>query len=81
MQVHLSVFDKFSRPTEPAEVDASLTLPGRSIGPLPLTLTKAGKGQRIASVAVPVLGEWTMTVVVRTTAIDEYFATVVLPIH
>ena len=81
MQVHLSVFDKFSRPTEPAEVDASLTLPGRSIGPLPLTLTKAGKGQRIASLAVPVLGEWTMTVVVRTTAIDEYFATVVLPIH
>jgi copper transport protein len=81
MQVQLYVFDKLSRPTEPAEVSASLTLPGQSIGPLPLTLTRAGKGHRIASVAVPILGDWTMTVLVRTTAIDEYTATIVLPIH
>lgn len=81
MLVHLDVFGKGGLPTEPAAVQASLSLPSQRIGPLSLTLTRAGKGRRAADVAVPVVGTWTLSVVVRTTAIDEFTQYVSIPIH
>jgi copper transport protein len=81
MQVHLYLFDHRQRPTEPKAVTATLSLPSQSIGPLPLTLTKAGRGHRIADVAVPVAGDWTLTLDVRTSPIDEHTQTITLPIR
>jgi copper transport protein len=81
MQLHLYVFDHRDRPVEPKEVSASVSLKEENIGPLALSLSKAGRGHRIADVAVPVAGEWTLDVDVRTSAIDEYSKTVTLPIR
>jgi copper transport protein len=81
MEVRLDVLGRTGQPTEPAEVQASVSLPSQSVGPIPLRLTKVGAGHRIADLAVPIAGTWRLAVVVRTTAIDEYVKTVDLPIH
>jgi copper transport protein len=81
MQVHLYLFDRRDRPTEPRQVTASVSLPSQHIGPLPLRLSKVGRGHRIADVAVPVAGDWSLAVVVRTSAIDEYTRSLTLPIR
>jgi copper transport protein len=81
MQVHLAMFGSAQVPTEPAAVRATISLPSENIGPLPLKLTTAGRGHRTADIAVPVVGTWTLAVVVRTSPIDEFSKTVSLPIH
>jgi copper transport protein len=58
-----------------------VSLPSQQIGPLDVPLEKVGKGHRTAVVAVPVAGNWTLSVLVRTSAIDEYTKTVTLPIR
>jgi copper transport protein len=81
MQLHLYLFDRHQRPTEPKAVSASVSLPSHHIGPLPLELQRVGRGHRIADVAVPVAGDWTLAVDIRTSPIDEYTETVTLPIR
>ncbi|GAB4010843.1 copper resistance CopC/CopD family protein [Nocardioides ultimimeridianus] len=81
MRLDLVVLDASERPTSPAEVDAAVSLPGRDLGPLTITLHRAGIGHMTGTVAVPVVGSWTLSVTVRTTAIDEYTATTPLPIR
>ena len=76
----LDVTDAAGRPTEPREVDASLTLPASKIGPLPITLTAAGHGHRTGIVSVPISGAWQLAVTVRTSAIDEATAYLDVPI-
>jgi copper transport protein len=80
LRVTLDVTDRAGRPTEPPEVDASLTLASSQIGPLPIALTSTGRGQRTGVVSVPVSGDWQLAVTVRTTAIDEATAYVEVPI-
>jgi copper transport protein len=58
-----------------------VSLPSAQIGPLPVRLDKVGRGHRIADLAVPVAGDWSMAVDVRTSAIDEYTKSVTLPIR
>jgi len=76
----LDVTDSSGHPTEPREVDASLTLPASKIGPLPITLTAVGQGHRTGRVSVPIAGAWQLAVTVRTSAIDEATAYVDVPI-
>jgi copper transport protein len=71
VRVTLEVTDAAGRPTEPKEVDASLTLTSQQIGPLPITLSVTGRGTRTGHVSVPVPGDWRLAVTVRTSAIDE----------
>lgn len=81
MAVQLAVVDAHGDPVEPAELDASVSLPSQQLGPLPITLTTTARGHRSATVSVPVAGDWTLTVTLRTTAIDEDTRTVAFPIH
>jgi copper transport protein len=81
MDLHLYLFGKNQRPTNPPEVDATVTLADQVLGPLPITLSKAGPGHLVGSVAVPIKGTWTLTITVRTSAIDEYVVTTALPIR
>jgi copper transport protein len=71
MQLHLYLFGADQQPTDPKEVDASVSLPAKSIGPLPVALSVAGPGHRTGTIAVPMTGSWQLAVTVRTTAVDE----------
>ena len=81
MQLHVYVFDKAGRPSDPKEIGAAVSLPSKQLGPLPVTLSVAGTGHRIGTVAVPVAGAWRLAITVRTTAIDEATGYVTLPVR
>jgi copper transport protein len=71
-QVVLNVRDGRGINQDVPEVRAQLQLPTAGIDPLPVPLTRTGPGQFVAdSVAVPVPGNWTLNVHVRTTEFDE----------
>ena len=58
------------------EVRASLTQPAHGIADLPVRLSIAGAGHFISlGLNIPVPGRWTLNLVVRTSAFDEYQAT------
>jgi copper transport protein len=80
VEVALAVTDPSGRPTEPKEIDASLTLTEDKIGPLPITLQSTGEGTRTGQVTVPLPGTWRLAVTVRTSAIDEATAYVDVPV-
>ncbi len=81
VELHLAVTDAAGKPTEPKEIDASLTLTAEKIGPLPVALEKMGPGRRMGHVAVPVPGTWQLAVTVRTSAIDEVTRYLDVPIE
>ncbi len=80
VEVILGVTDAAGRPTEPKEIDASLTLTADKIGPLPVMLHSTGRAQHTGQVSVPLPGTWRLAVTVRTSAIDEATAYVDVPI-
>ncbi|GAB2990982.1 copper resistance CopC/CopD family protein [Nocardioides montaniterrae] len=81
LDLDLRLLDADRRPTDPPEVDVTVSLPGRSLGPLPVSMHRVARGHLVGSVAVPVVGTWTLAVDVRTSAIDEHTATTDLPIR
>lgn len=81
VNVHLYVFDKSLRPTDPPEVTAEASLPHHAIGPLPLKLYHVDVGHDVAKLSVPVAGDWALTVRVRVSDFDEYSKVVALPIR
>jgi copper transport protein len=71
-EIHISVLDTKQTPKDVPEVRAELRLPARSVGPLPVTLEYGGQGHYIASDAVLSMpGEWDLTVIVRTSEVDQ----------
>ena len=80
-ELHLYVFGSDGQPTEPKELRATVSLPSKSVGPLPVTLTVAGPGHRQGLVGVPMVGTWQLAVTVRTTDFDENTGYVDLPVH
>jgi copper transport protein len=81
MELHLVFFGPSGTPTSPEEVTATLRLPDQDLGPLPVTLQGMGVGQEMGTIAVPVPGDWTLTVNARTTGFDIYTKDVTLPIR
>jgi copper transport protein len=81
MELHLFLFGASGTPTSPEEVTATLRLPAQDLGPLPVTLQGMGAGQEMGTIAVPVPGDWTLTVSARTTGFDVYTKDVTLPIR
>jgi copper transport protein len=81
MDLHVYLFDADGQPSDPKEVTASVSLPSKQLGPLPVALAVAGPGHRQGALAVPVTGEWRLAVTVRTTAIDQATGYVTLPIR
>jgi copper transport protein len=80
VRVTLDVADAAGRPTEPREVDATLSLPASRIGPLPIRLVKGTEGHRTGVVTVPLPGAWRLAVTVRTSQIDEATGYVDVPV-
>jgi copper transport protein len=58
-------------PAAPEEVQASLRLPERDLGPLTLTLEDQGDGVYTADAELPFPGAWELLVLVRTSDIDQ----------
>ena len=57
-----------SSPARSTPPSPSLT---KNVGPLPVTLTKTGRGVRTGLASLPLSGHWQLAVTVRTSAIDE----------
>lgn len=71
-EVHLAVLDAQRRPKQVAELSASLSLPSKSIGPLPVDLQFIGGDHAIAmNVPITMPGMWELAVTVRTSDVDQ----------
>jgi copper transport protein len=78
-EVHLYLLDPRTGAqfTKTRSLTLTATLPSKEIGPLPLTVHKAGPGHYIADQAVlGARGTWTLAVTDRVSAFDEYDTTV-----
>jgi copper transport protein len=83
-QVHLYLFDARSgaqfSPIE--QLEATATLPEKSIGPLPLEARRAGPGHyTVQGAMLGVAGDWQLEVTVRVSAFDQYTAGLEVPIR
>ncbi|MEU0965990.1 FixH family protein [Streptomyces sp. NPDC005917] len=79
--LRLAVLDPAGRPRTVPEVRAALTLPTRSIGPLPITLTATGPGTYSGTVPTLIAGSWQLSVTVRTDDVDETTVVLQVPIR
>lgn len=83
-EVHVYLFDARTGVQFKAakEVTVGATLPAEDIGPLELELRPAGPGHYVApSASLGVTGEWTLGVVVRVSAFDQYESEFEVPIE
>ncbi|MFB8119089.1 copper resistance CopC/CopD family protein [Streptomyces sp. NPDC055962] len=70
--VHLWIDGADERPMDVPEVKLALTLESKDIGPLPVVPDHLTEGHWTASgVQIPMAGEWTVAVTVRTSDIDQ----------
>ena len=70
--LHAYVYDSDGKPVDEPELDVTLTLPAKSLGPLPVKLSKLDIGHWAASaLQLPMAGSWQLSVSVRSDAIDE----------
>ncbi|MGW2349572.1 copper resistance CopC/CopD family protein [Actinacidiphila glaucinigra] len=80
-ELHLLVTSPDGRAFDVPEVQISFTLKSKKIGPIPVTLGKVDTGHwSAANVQIPVPGEWTIAVTVRTSDIDQVTRTKVVKI-
>lgn len=78
-QFRVSVTNGRGQPYRPQQVEASLALPERSLGPLPVTLTAEEPGTYLsAPTIVTITGQWQLQITIRSDAFDE--VTVMLPV-
>ncbi|MFF3271911.1 copper resistance protein CopC [Streptomyces chrestomyceticus] len=70
--LHLRLADPDGRTVDVPEVKVSFTLPDKDLGPLPVTLDHVSEGHWSArDVQLPVPGQWQLSLVVRTSDIDQ----------
>ncbi|MFE3549940.1 FixH family protein [Streptomyces kronopolitis] len=70
--VRLRLTDPSGKPMDVPEVKLAFTQKAKKLGPLPATLRNEGKGRWSASgVRLPVPGQWQLSLVVRTSDIDQ----------
>ncbi|MFJ3788011.1 FixH family protein [Kitasatospora sp. NPDC090091] len=70
-EVHLKLDGADGRPVEVPEVQLAFTLPDRDLGPLPVTLAPEGTGRWSGTAQLPLPGNWVVSVVVRSSDIDQ----------
>ncbi|WP_370365890.1 copper resistance protein CopC [Catenulispora sp. GP43] len=76
--VHIEVVSPSGEPEAVPELTATLSLPDRQLGPLPITLSGAGTSHYYGNATIPLAGGWKLAVTVRTDDIDE--TTVTIPV-
>lgn len=78
-QIELTLTTPGGQAFRAAQVQASLFMGARNLGPLPVTLTATGPGRyRAASSSFGFIGQWQLRVTVRSDAFDE--TTIVVPV-
>lgn len=78
-QIRVSLTGTTGRPYRPQQIQMSLDLPTRHLGPLAVALTPAGPGRYAsAAVTVTITGQWQVRITVRSDAFDE--TTVIVPV-
>ncbi|MCG6494838.1 FixH family protein [Kitasatospora sp. A2-31] len=70
-EVHLKLDGADGQPVEVPEVQLAFTLPDRDLGPLPVTLAAEGTGRWSGTAQLPLPGNWVVSVVVRSSDIDQ----------
>jgi copper transport protein len=81
-QVDLTLTTPAGQPFTAAQVQASLYLPARDLGPLPVALAAAGAGRyRAADASFGFTGQWQLRVTVRSDAFDETTVIIGVTIH
>jgi copper transport protein len=70
--ISVIVADPAGNPRDVPELNATLTLPAKRLGPLPVELQRRAPGSYVATgVQIPVVGTWQLAVTVRTSEIDR----------
>jgi len=78
-RIRMSLTGTTGKPYRPQQVQMSLELPSRHLGPLAVALTPAGPGDYTGiPVTVTITGQWQLRITVRSDAFDE--TTVVVPV-
>jgi copper transport protein len=81
-QVRVSVTGSTGRPYSPQQIEVSLVLPARHLGPLPVALRQQGAGRYASgSITVPITGQWQLQITIRSDAFDETTVVVPVPVH
>lgn len=81
-QVRVSVTGSAGRPYSPRQIEVSLLLPARHLGPLPVQIKSDGAGRYASgSVDVPITGQWQLLITIRSDAFDETTVAVPVAIH
>jgi copper transport protein len=76
-KITVTVKDAQGKPANASQVTATLALPAEQIGPLPVTLTRAGPGEYVATAAsLPRTGTWELVVRVQLSEFDRDVAQV-----
>ncbi|MFF7453574.1 FixH family protein [Kitasatospora sp. NPDC008115] len=70
-EVHLKLDGADGQPVEVPEVQLAFTLPDRDLGPLDVPLTAEGTGRWTGTAQLPLAGNWVVSVVVRSSEIDQ----------
>jgi copper transport protein len=80
--VHIEVVAPSGEPESVPQLTATLSLPDRQLGPLPVALDGTGTSHHYyGNTAIPLAGRWKLAVTVRTDAIDETTVTVPITIR
>lgn len=81
-QVRVSVTGSAGRPYSPQQIEVSLLLAARHLGPLPVALRQHGAGRYASgSITVPITGQWQLQITIRSDAFDETTVVVPVPVH
>ncbi|MFE6869903.1 FixH family protein [Kitasatospora sp. NPDC057692] len=70
-EVHLKLDGTDGQPVEVPEVQLAFTLPDRDLGPLTVPLTGEGTGRWTGTAQLPLAGNWVVSVVIRSSDIDQ----------
>ncbi len=70
-EVHLALDGTDGSPVEVPEVELAFTLPDRDLGPLTVPLTAEGTGRWTGTAQLPLAGNWVVSVVIRSSDIDQ----------
>ena len=77
----IDTLDHGGNPLQPIDVTASLSQPGRDIGPLPIDLTADGTGHYVANdTEIPFPGAWELSIDVRLGEFDQETLTTTIPV-
>ncbi|MEQ7004715.1 copper resistance protein CopC [Actinopolymorpha sp. B17G11] len=73
--MHLATVGKDGRPVDPVEISAAAKLTEPDVGPINLKVAKASQGHYISLPIFPLAGQWTITVTIRTSDVDQVTVT------